>query len=288
MLAARDVVDGVTLLDRWREDPNAVLDRDREPGRAGLAAQRPTASRLRAVIDDVHDSYDAVSDLLVAESVHQAAVGNLDRSGAALSAHDRHGRAPDLDYVASPRSGHTVAHRVAVVLQSAALPPGWQRDARGAAEPLLDAWVGNLLGQPASWKFGALLKAGDGTTTVLTPVTLADLGLGPLSVALASQRTGQGRPSELEQRIGLAFAAQVPADATAELELLADAPAASATGGLALLSLLGDWVAKLAASSRPDRGGLRLGCVRRPRHVEPGYGRRRRARYTGWRPRGPG
>ena len=248
VLAARDVVDGVTLLDRWRRDPNAVLT-----AIADQAGSSPPPSdgrdRLREVIDDVHDSYDAVSDLLVAESVHQAAVGNLDRSGAALAAHDRHSRAPDLEYVGSPHSGHTVAHRVAIVLQKGTIPPGWQRDARGLAEPLLDAWVGNLLGKPEDWKFGALLKSGDGTTTVLTSVSLADLGLGPLSVALASQRTGQNRPSELEQRIGLAFAAQAPADADAELELVADAPAASATGGLALLSILGDWVAKLVGSS---------------------------------------
>ncbi len=269
VLAARDVVDGVTLLDRWREDPNAVLTAI--ANQAGLASlPSPDGGLLRAVIDDVHDSYDAVSDLLVAESVHQAALGNLDRSGAALSAHDRHGRAPDLDYVASPRAGDTVAHRVAIVLQKAALPTGWQRDARGAAEPLLDAWVGQLLGTPADWRFGALLKAGDGTTTVLTPVSLADLGLGPLSVALASQRTGQDRPSELEQRIGLAFAAQVPADAAAELELLADPPGASATGGLALLSMLGDWVAKLTASSPLTAGDFVSGASVGPGMTSPG------------------
>ncbi len=157
-----------------------------------------------------------------------------------------------------------------MVLQNAALPAGWQRDARGAAEPLLDAWVGRLLGKPADWTFGALLKAGDGTTTVLTPVSLADLGLGPLSVALASQRAGQDRPSELEQRIGLAFAAQVPADATAELELVADAPAASSTGGLALLSMLGDWVAKLTASSPLTAGDFVSGASVGPGMTSPG------------------
>ncbi|MET0999598.1 MAG: hypothetical protein ABWX73_12845 [Marmoricola sp.] len=269
VLAARDVVDGVTLLDRWRQDPNAVLAAI--ASQAGLASlPSPDGALLRGVIDDVHDSYDAVSDLLVAESVHQASVGNLDRSGAALSAHDRHTRAPDLDFIGSPRSGDTVAHRVAVVLQNPALPAGWQRDARGAAEPLLDAWVGHLLGKPESWKFGALLRSGDGTTTVLTAISLADLGLGPLSVALASQRTGQDRPSELEQRIGLAFAAQVPADATAELELLADAPGGPATGGLALLSMLGDWVAKLTASSPLTAGDFVSGASVGPGMTSPG------------------
>ena len=132
VLAARDVVDGVALLDRWRDDPTAVLNEIAK--QAGLT-ELPDSDgpRLRQVIDDVYDSYDAVSDLLVAESVHQAAVGNLDRSGAALSAHDRHGRAPDLDYVSAPQSGHTVAHRVAIAMQSPALPDRLAaRHARGS------------------------------------------------------------------------------------------------------------------------------------------------------------
>ena len=256
VLAARDVVDGVALLDRWRDDPAGVLDAIAK--QAGLAALPGSdAATLRQVIGDVYDSYDAVSDLLVAESVHQAAVGNLERSGAALSAHDRHGRAPDLDFVASPRSGQTVAHRVAIALQSPTLPSGWRRDTRGAAEPMLDAWVARLLGAPSGWQFAAVARAADGTRTPLAPVSLADLGLGPLTAALATQKAGQGWPSELVQHVGLAFAAQMTANPSAELELLADPPSAQATGGLALLETLGDWVTKLAASAPLTADDLR-------------------------------
>ncbi|MFJ8469574.1 hypothetical protein [Streptomyces swartbergensis] len=268
VLTARDVVDGVALLDRWREDSAAVL--------ADVAAQAKLstlpggdATRLRAVIDEVNDAYDAVSDLLVAESVHQASLGNLDRSGAALSAHDRHGRAPELDYIASPQSGHTVSHRVAVVLQDPALGDGWPRDARGAAEPLLDAWVAGVLGDPAQWQFGALLRA-NGTTTVLSPVSAADLGLGPLSLAMAAQRPGEGRPSELEQRVALTFAAQSVADPAAELELHPDPPGAAAAGGLALLVTLGEWVAKVAAAAPLTAGDFVSGADVRPGMSSPG------------------
>ncbi|MGW0735575.1 hypothetical protein [Streptomyces sp. NPDC002851] len=263
VLAARDVVDGVTLLDRWREDPAEVLaDVAAHAELATLPAG--DATRLRAVMDYVNDSYDAVSDLLVAESVHQAAVGNLDRSGAALSAHDRHGRAPDLDFIASPQSGHTVAHRVAVVLQDATLGHGWPRDARGAAEPLLDAWVARLLGDPAKWQFSAVLTA-HGRSTTLSPVSAADLGIGPLSLALAAQRPGEGRPSELEQRVALAFAARAgDADPTAELTLKPDPPGTTATGGLALLSTLTEWVAKVAGAAPLTAGDFVSGDDVRP------------------------
>ena len=77
---------------------------------------------------------------------------------------------------------------------------------------MLDAWVARLLGAPGGWQFAAVARAADGTRTPLTPVSLADLGLGPLTVALATQKAGQGAPSELVQHVGLAFAAQMTAD----------------------------------------------------------------------------
>ncbi|RKN60021.1 hypothetical protein D7231_33630 [Streptomyces klenkii] len=272
VLAARDVVDGVTLLDRWRQGPDAVLDDIARQAGAASSASLPAddSAQLRKVIDDVYGDYDAVSDLLVAESVHQAALGNLDRSGAALSAHDRHDRAPGLDYIASPQSGHTVAHRVAVILQDTALGKGWPRDARGAAEPMLDAWIAQVLGDPSQWLFDARLKAPDGTETALAPVSLADLGIGPLSVALAAQKPGEGRPSELQQRIGLAFAAQTAAGPSMELELLADPPSAAATGGLALLTTLGAWVAKVAAAPPLTAGDFVSGADARGGAAAPG------------------
>src|SRR5262245_20772200 len=134
-------------------------------------------------------------------------------------------------------------------MQNAALPAGWRRDTRGAAEPMLDAWIARMLGAPADRRFAAVAHAPDGTKTALQPVSLAELGLGPLSVALATRRTEQGSPSELVQRIGLAFAAQMAPDSGASLELLPDPPAGKATGGLALLETLGDWLARVSASS---------------------------------------
>ena len=248
VLAARDVVDGVALLDRWRDDRAAVLQEIREKSEVGASFPGNDERDLAGVIDDVFDSYDAVSDLLVAESVHQAVLGNLERSGAALAAHDRHGLAPELDFIGSPRSGATVAHRVAITLQDAALPPGWPRDARGAAEPLLDAWVAQLLGKPTDWAFTGSLVDAEGVATVLSPVTLADLGLGPLAAALATRRTGQDRPTELQQRIALALADQAPAGVEASLELHDEGPA-GATGGLGLLETIGEWVGTVARTS---------------------------------------
>lgn len=247
-LAARDVVDGVAILDRWHLDPSAVLaDVAAHSGLANLPSG--DAASLRIVLDDVYATYDAVSDVLVAEAVHQAAAGNLERSGAALAAHDRQAAAPELDYIATPRAGHTITHKVGVMLQDDAVPVGWIRDARGAAEPLLDTWLARLLGKPADWLFAARIVAPDGTPTTLDPVSLRELGMGALSVVLSTQRPSSGGPSELEHRLGLTFAAQAVAEPEARLELLADPPeGVDGAGGLAVFGTLCAWAAKVAGA----------------------------------------
>ena len=64
-IAARDVVDGVALLDRWRTERDGLL--------GTLDPPAPAADRgpLSAELDRLADLYDAVSDLMVAEAVHQ-------------------------------------------------------------------------------------------------------------------------------------------------------------------------------------------------------------------------
>ncbi len=208
VVAARDVVDGVALLDRWERDRTGLLQA------AGVTAG-PAQAGVSAVLDEVAALADAVSDLLVAEAVHQATTGNLERAGAALAAHDRQGLPPDPEFVRTPRAGSTVAHRVGVWLpaNSTGTADGWAADLRSAAEPRLDHWLGAVLGDPARWTVrGRLVRPvqaeGEAPATVdLDPVPVASLGMGALSLVLAARRPGQGRPSELEARLATAFAA---------------------------------------------------------------------------------
>ncbi len=67
-------------------------------------------------IDHVADALDAVGDIVVAEAVHQIAVGNHPRAAAALSALGE-GKAPPRPEVAdTPRTGTPVTHRLIVQL----------------------------------------------------------------------------------------------------------------------------------------------------------------------------
>lgn len=240
-VAARDVVDGLALLDRWATERAGLLEA------AGVtnAAQPGVA----AVLDDVAGLADAVSDVLTAESVHQATAGNLERSGAALAAHDRQGPPPDPEFVRTPRAGTTVAHRVGVWLPAEARSPaaGWPGDLRSVAEPRLDRWLGSVLGDPARWQVGAkLVRAAQAPGVNLAPLGLDQLGLGALSLVLAARRPGGGQPSELEVRLAAGFRDR------AEAAGLAPEPADRLEldpAGLALVLDLAGWAAEVAGAA---------------------------------------
>jgi hypothetical protein len=241
VVAARDVIDGVALLDRWAADRDGLLNA------AGVTNE--TRPDVAAVLDDIAALADAVSDVLAAEAVHQATVGNLERSGAALAAHDRQGLPPDPEFVRTPRGGTTVTHRVGVWLPASADAPaaGWPGDLRSLAEPRLDRWLGTVLGDPARWQATArLVRAGGGAVVHLTPVGLDTLRMGALSLALGAQRPGAGQPSELEMRLAAAFRDQAERSGLApgpedQLEIVPD--------GLALVLDLAAWAAEVAGAT---------------------------------------
>src|SRR5690606_8151905 len=143
-IAARDVVDGVRLLSLFAgpaSDWDAVVARVGAGGRRGA---------LERVLREVAGDYDAVSDVLFAETMHQTAVGNLDRAGAAAGALDRQERPVAPEVTMAPRDGATVANRVVVALAAATKAPGWPaRGIHGELEPRLDRWLGDLLGDPS-------------------------------------------------------------------------------------------------------------------------------------------
>lgn len=250
-VAARDVVDGLALLDRWADDRGAVLTA------AGVPAA--SAPEVSAVLDDVASLADAVSDVLVGESVHQATLGNLERSGAALAAHDRQEPAPDPEFVRTPRAGVVLAHRVGLWLATGSTDPapGWAADLRHVGEPRLDRWLGLVLGSPTTWKFSARLvhtppPPADGgpaaapSSKSLKARSVGVLELSALSLVLAARRPAAGEPSELEALIAAHYAASDEVAALApgpdhHLELNLD--------GLALLLDLAAWAGEVVAAA---------------------------------------
>ena len=105
-VAARDVVDGVALLERWRNEGPALFDALQQlvkfpppPAEVFVMPPQEQRNQLAVELDRLADSYDAVADLLLAETVHQNVLGNHERAAAALGALDRQGRPPRVEFV---------------------------------------------------------------------------------------------------------------------------------------------------------------------------------------------
>jgi hypothetical protein len=247
-IAARDVVNGVRLLERWRTERATLL----------AALQPPPATQserdaLAGELDGLAAFYDAVCDVMVAEAVHQNVLGNNERAGAVLAALDRQGVPPRMDFVRTPRTGTSYAQRVLVLLGRDQAPATWSAipaDPRATAEPRLNAWIGRLVGDPARVRIAVTVTT-DGAAHEVS-VALRDVGLSPLALVIASQ-TPAGDRSELEQRIAARAAAQAQVGPAAAIALLARPPAGSAPGtlGFGALSALLRRIHVLVTQSRP-------------------------------------
>lgn len=204
-VATRDVVDGVHLLERWRNE-RATLLADITPP--------PSASERDAIaaqLDRLADTYDAVADVLVAEAVHQNVLGNNERAGAALAALDRQERPPRIDFVRTPRSGKHYAQRLLLLFDNSTISSAiWRRlsaDPFAGAEPRLNAWIARVLGSPTRIRLAATIA---GSKKVLT-LTVDKLGLSPLGLVMAINDSGEDARSMLERRALQVFASMLTA-----------------------------------------------------------------------------
>jgi hypothetical protein len=167
-------IDGLTLLDQRSSIPW---------GMNGLPALGSTPQHsIDAQISILADTVDAVSDLMLAESVHQLVGGNALRAGATVDAIGRGDTPPPvLDITRTPRRGGIVTHRLLATL-GGGVPSGWTTTPRSQAEPRLAAFAANILGAPARVLAGAQIVQPNGTVAAIVAMTLTDLALGPLDV----------------------------------------------------------------------------------------------------------
>ncbi|TFV61568.1 hypothetical protein E4P42_01355 [Mycobacterium sp. PS03-16] len=168
-VAARHVVDGL------------ALSRDRALFDAGNPTVAVGADLIAVteLIDDVADTFDAVGDLLLAESVHQIVGGNPLRAGLAADMGTTGLLPADYQVISTPRSADTVSYAVGAALTDELDPASRWDGGNGLArlEPALENWCRIRLGAPDRWVFGCLRADGSATT-----VSLADLRAGAWEV----------------------------------------------------------------------------------------------------------
>ncbi|HET7543089.1 MAG TPA: hypothetical protein VFK05_24620 [Polyangiaceae bacterium] len=225
-IAARNVVDGSYLLTAYKNNQLTF-------GTGGLPAVGSAQyNALISELDNLDRAYDAAADLLLSEGVFQLVRGNIDAAVPTINNVVDGKHPPDSILSRSARGGVGIAHRVALVFPSDAsplLPSGWPTTltARATAEPALNAWLGQLVGDPRN--VSASLTYLDSSGNVITsthlesgvpvvlqsvPIQLADLGLQPADLLVLAEVVAQSNQGGMVDRriiaAGLASADRKP------------------------------------------------------------------------------
>lgn len=188
-VAARNVVDGLALANRWTTKKDRFLDLIQAEG-----VEKP-GPRVIKELDRLLDTLDSVTDVLLEESVFQSVQGNYDRAGAAMDAASGSARPPEIESVRTPVSGVGLSHRIGVVFdgtQDAGSGP------RAMAEPRLNSWIEDMLGDMSKIGCHVRIDEVEGDAQL---VTLADLNINPLDFLYLSAAPPVGEETEIEQRI---------------------------------------------------------------------------------------
>jgi hypothetical protein len=200
-MEARNVVNGMNLI---RHVKNAAPADQKYPfGFPNTKLPDATSAQkdaINAEIDRLLDLYDAVSDLAIAEGVHQIVMGNYDRAAATLDAYGQATFPPIPEVVQTPRSGIALTHRVALHFETGvAIDPN--DNPRVKAEPAMNRWLRDAL--PAETKVSCRVNYTDASTGTAkhTFVTQVDLGLQPVDLLYVMAPDNLQSRSELEDRI---------------------------------------------------------------------------------------
>ena len=195
-IEARNVIDGRKLVTYLNTSNQTTYPF----GLTGLPAADATATQaISDAANHLRDVYDAISDLALAEGVHQAVQGNFERIGATLKAYSSGNFPPDPEVVQTGPAGNALTHRVAVHFPVGLAAPA-NATPRARAEPALDAFVGSLL--PPLDQIGCVVSWTDPSGAARTQdVTLADLALRPIDVLALVKPDQVQTMAELDDRI---------------------------------------------------------------------------------------
>jgi hypothetical protein len=199
-IAARNVVDGRKLAARVLS-----LAPDRRSYPYDLtslpAATGGEAAAIGAEVDRLLDTLDAVSDLALAESVHQSARGNFERAAGILDAFSRGSAPPEPEFAETPRSGTSLTHRVAVHFAATAPAPPVATP-RATAEPRLEQWLRSLLPPLADISVSAtFFDRALNAVSAPVRISLADLKLAALDVLALVPEGGEQAMTALDELV---------------------------------------------------------------------------------------
>lgn len=168
-----------------------------------------SANEIKAEVDRLADSMDAVSDLALAESVYQVSKGNFEYSDAMMKAISKSSTIPEPEIVKTPRTGHGITQRVTINFNpirrdSLTITNPWNTipmTPRAISEPSINNWLGKIIGDPS--KIKCIVRYVDSSEVENTiEITAAEFNLQPIDfLSLINKDTDITTSSELSKLI---------------------------------------------------------------------------------------
>ncbi|MFZ3165988.1 MAG: hypothetical protein WA130_00120 [Candidatus Methanoperedens sp.] len=184
---------------------NAIKGKNDYPFGLKLPAPgHPDAEAIKKGIDDLLDCFDAMKDLMVAESIYQIVQGNTDRAGALLKSIHELKPPAKFESIRTPCTpAEILTHRACVFFK-----PGdfnnpsnpWRSvdmSQRAMTEPGLNEWLGEIIGSPDTYQCTVTGKK-SGAPGI---VTIEDLNLQPIDLVYLVPMQLDKEESELSRRI---------------------------------------------------------------------------------------
>lgn len=190
------VTDGLALLNKVKNQPPTAH------WSAGILQNCP-AAHLEIIDKEVkklEESLDALSDLLMAESVYQMAKGNATRSAAALRALDSGSSIPDIEVINTPTRGFTYTQRLGIQMdasQSNDLAWNTKKSTRASVNPVVNQWLRHQVPAPNTILVNVGFADGEWRKFSLDQSDLQPADL----IYLLSQENYEAPESELSIRI---------------------------------------------------------------------------------------
>lgn len=185
---ARNVVDGLKLIEAYRENPSTWQSL------AGLNLGA-SLSDINTIIVEVTNHMDALGDLMMAESMYQVATGNHERAGAVIKALGEGNMIPDPQIIKTPRLDKVYMQRQSILFDTATddentavgNSTAWAgpETPRSYSEPALNSWIASVLPDPND-----VIINYTHSGNISAQMPLSALGLQPID--LVSMLTDQG------------------------------------------------------------------------------------------------
>ena len=139
---------------------------------------------IKGIADLLESSLDALSDILMAEAVHQYSNGNMERAGSILRALSEGSVPPSPEFIQTPRaSKHVLTNRVAVVMKKNT--PSTNANPRATLAPELNSWLAGKIGDLSKIHLKVFGKNELNQFVDYGEIKLSELNLDPLDLIYA-------------------------------------------------------------------------------------------------------